>query len=253
MGREVVKAVSDADGMALVAAIDAARTGEDAGSVAGIAPLGVPVESDLGAALRRNRAEVLVDFTVPSSAFGNLKMAIECRAAPVVGTTGLSSEEVVEAGRLAKAAKIGALIAPNFAIGAVLMMEFAAKAARHLPDVEIIELHHERKLDAPSGTAWLTAERIAAARADSPAPMPSGAHEKAQGARGGEVAGIRVHSVRLPGLVAHQEVIFGGPGQTLRIRHDSLDRASFMPGVILAVRRVSELDGLVIGLENLLR
>jgi len=188
----------------------------------------------------------------------NLRIALEHRVAPVVGTTGLSPADLEEIDRSARAKCLGAFIAPNFALGAVLMMQFAAQAARHLPDVEIIELHHEKKLDSPSGTALLTAQRIAEARREAqavPIPAPSGRVEKAPGARGAQNAAtgeVPIHSVRLPGFVAHQEVIFGGPGQILTLRHDSTDRRSFMPGVLLAIRRVRGLSGLVVGLEHLL-
>ena len=201
---------------------------------------------------------MLVDFTLPDSVMANVLLALQNRVSPVIGTTGLSAEEVELIDRTARDQGIGAFMAPNFAIGAVLLMQFAAQAARYLPDVEIIELHHEKKLDSPSGTALLTAQKIGAARAEANASAiasPTGLIEKVPGARGarGAVTGdVPIHSVRLPGFIAHQEVIFGGVGQVLTIRHDSIDRVSFMPGVVLAVRKVSALHGLVIGLENLL-
>lgn len=258
MGREVVRAVVEAEDTELVAAIDTQEVGKDAGELAGVKAQNVAIESNLEAALTRTKPDVMVDFTVPESVLSNLRIALAQGVAPVVGTTGLTAAQIEELSVLAKEKNVGALIAPNFAIGAVLMMQFAAQAARYMPDVEIIELHHDRKLDSPSGTALLTAQRIGQARQEasvSPVATPSGLVEKAPGARGArnEVTGdVPVHSIRLPGLVAHQEVIFGGPGQTLTIRHDSLDRRSFMPGVILAVRKVRSLDGLIIGLENLL-
>ena len=258
MGREVVRAVAEADGLELAAAVDHHEVGQDAGTLAGIAALGTPIELDLAAVLERTRPDVLVDFTLPSGVLGNLRTALSQGVSPVVGTTGLSADNLAEIDRLAREKGIGAFVAPNFAVGAVLMMQFAAQAARYLPDVEIIELHHEKKVDSPSGTALLTAQRISEARKAAcvnPLAAPAGLVEKAPGARGArnEVTGdVPIHSVRLPGFVAHQEVIFGGVGQTLSIRHDSIDRRSFMPGVVLAIRQVRGLTGLVVGLEHLL-
>ncbi|MES2463189.1 MAG: 4-hydroxy-tetrahydrodipicolinate reductase [Armatimonadota bacterium] len=209
---------------------------------------------DLPTVLRDSHADVLVDFTVPESVMANLRIALAAKVIPIVGTTGLSPENLAEIRSLCEENGIGALIAPNFAIGAVLLMQFAQTAAKYMPDVEIIEMHHERKLDAPSGTAVKTAALIAAVRDASLAKgdLP-GAFETVSGARGGRAEGdIPVHSIRLPGFIASQEVIFGGPGQRLSLRHDSIDRASFMPGVVLAVRRAGSLGGLVYGLENLL-
>ena len=252
MGREVVRAVVEAEGMTLVAAIDHHEIGRDAGEVVGVAAQGVAIESDLAAALAHAKADVLVDFTVPASALGNIETALKAGVSPVVGTTGLTAADLAQVQTWAQAAGIGALFAPNFAIGAVLMMQFAAQAAKYLPDVEIIELHHENKLDSPSGTALMTAQMIVAARQGTPVLPPAAPIEKIPGGRGAALDGVHIHSVRLPGYVAHQEVIFGGLGQTLTLRHDSLDRRSFMPGVVLAVRRVRALPGLVVGLENLL-
>jgi 4-hydroxy-tetrahydrodipicolinate reductase len=185
--------------------------------------LGVSLQDVLG------DADVVVDFTQPDTALANIRTCVDAGVHAVVGTTGFDLDE---ARRIAETGNVNVLVAPNFAIGAVLMMRFAAEAARHMPEVEIVELHHDRKLDAPSGTAKRTAELIADAGGN--------VHEP-------------IHSVRLPGLVAHQEVLLGGQGQTLSIRHDSIDRSSFMPGVLLAVRRVGELEQpLTVGLENLL-
>ena len=258
MGREVLKAIEAAEGMLLVAAIDRRNEGEDSGNVAGIGANGIPVLADLEAALKESGAEVLVDFTLPSSVLANLRIALGLGVSPVVGTTGLSAENLKEIDELARKQGVGAFVAPNFAIGAILMMQFAEQAAKYLPDVEIIELHHEKKVDSPSGTALLTAQKIEASRQAANAvaiSSPEGLIEKAPGARGAknEVTGdVTIHSVRLPGFIAHQEVIFGGLGQILTIRHDSVDRSSFMPGVILSIRKVRSLTGLTIGLENLL-
>lgn len=232
MGSEVVRAVTAAEGMEVVAQIE--------------------LGDDMGAVLRASAPQVMVDFTVPASAMTNIRTALENKVIPIVGTTGLSPADLDEIRGLCAQHQTACLIAPNFAIGAILMMQFSAQAAKYLPDVEIIELHHEKKVDAPSGTAVKTAQMIAAVRTGAPAPKPENAFESHAGATGAEVDGIPVHSVRLPGYVASQEVIFGAQGQRLSLRHDSLDRTSFMPGVVLAVRRAATLEGLVYGLENLL-
>ena len=213
MGATVCEAVEGADDMALVGRADPA--------------LGTTLDS----VIRDARPEVVVEFTTPDTVFENTRLCLERGVHAVVGTTGLSEEQVADLAKLAGEPQGNCLIAPNFAIGAVLMMEAARMVARHMPACEIVELHHDQKLDAPSGTAKRTAALIAD-ETDREQPP--------------------IHSVRLPGLVAHQEVIFGGLGQTLTIRHDSLSRESFMPGVLLAVRRVGGLDGLVVGLEQLL-
>lgn len=249
MGREVVKAVAGADDVDLVAAVDPqAGDGADAGVVAGTGSLGVPLEADLAAALARARPDVVVDFTRPDAVMDNLRAILGAGVAAVVGTTGFSEADLAEIADLCAANDTACFIAPNFAIGAVLMMRFAETAARYMPDVEILEMHHNQKLDAPSGTAMKTAERIAAARTTRGVDKT----EKVtlEGARGGDLEGIKVHSVRLPGFIASQEVIFGGQGQTLAIRHDTMDRTSFMPGVLLAVRRIGETRGLTVGLET---
>ncbi len=247
MGREVVKAVTESDGMRVVAAVD---PGCPDVSISDGACGEYICRSDLAEAIRETSPDVMVDFTRPDVVEDNLRTALAAGVDCVVGTTGISTETLSE---IAQTAPSGTclFVAPNFAIGAVLMMQFAAQAARYLPHVEIIELHHDRKLDAPSGTAIRTAGLIAAAREETPV-SPGRETEVADGARGAILDGISVHSVRLPGLVAHQEVLFGGQGQTLSIRHDSIDRTSFMPGVVLAARRVGALSGLVIGLESLL-
>ncbi|MBN3032932.1 MAG: 4-hydroxy-tetrahydrodipicolinate reductase [Candidatus Saganbacteria bacterium] len=206
MGQETVKAVQKETGLKLVGQTD--------------------LGDDLAAAIKTTGAEVVVDFTTPQSVMGNIKIILENGAHGVIGTTGLTEDNLREVKALAEKNKVNCLIAPNFAIGAVLMMRFAQEAIRHMPSAEIIEFHHEAKLDKPSGTAQRTAHLM-----------------------GKEVP---IHSVRLPGLVAHQEVIFGGLGQTLTIRHDSLSRESFMPGVIMAIRKIGKANGLVHGLEHLL-
>jgi 4-hydroxy-tetrahydrodipicolinate reductase len=248
MGAEVCRAVAAADDLELVAAVDPSQVGASLHRVAGV-DLDLTVAGELTAVTDAG-AQVAVEFTGPGSVGANLCWLLDHGVHTVVGATGIQTDDLERARQLAADGPANALVAPNFAIGAVLLMRFAAEAARHLPHVEVIELHHDRKVDAPSGTALRTAELIAAARDEVPdAPLGDDAHP---GARGADHAGVRVHSVRLPGLVAHQEVIFGGEGQTLTLRHDSLDRTSFMPGVLLGCRKVAGLDGLVVGLEQLL-
>ncbi len=259
MGREVIGALLEAGDIDLRAAIDRQHCGEDAAVLAGKLACGVLVEADLRQVLERTRPEVVVDFSVPDAVLGNAITALECGTRPVIGATGLGPDELKQLDSMGRELGLPVFVAPNFAIGAVLMMRFAEQAARFLPDVEIIELHHDRKLDSPSGTALLTAQRIEAARREAgrtALALPENCVEKAPGARGARheiTGGVPVHSVRLPGFVAHQEVIFGGTGQTLTLRHDSIDRSSFMPGVVLAARRVASLPpGLTLGLEKLL-
>lgn len=253
MGAEVCRAVDGADDLALVAAVDPSGAGRALSEVAGIdTDLTIAGELD---ALTAADVEVAVDFTHPDVVRDNLAWLLDHDIHAVVGTTGLAPEDVDDLRARAQGADANALLAPNFAIGAVLMMEFAARAAQHMPHVEIIELHHDNKADAPSGTALRTVDLIAEARreAGGDVPEPIGGDERHPGARGSNEQGVVVHSVRLPGLVAHQEVLLGGLGQTLSIRHDSIDRTSFMPGVLLAVRAVGDLDeALVVGLEHLL-
>jgi 4-hydroxy-tetrahydrodipicolinate reductase len=233
MGSEVVRAVYEAPDLELVASID---VGDDL--------------DELVAA----GATTAVDFTHPESVMGNLEFLIGAGINPVVGTTGFDDAKLDQVRAwLSARPKVGAVIAPNFGIAAVLMMRFAAAAAPHFESVEIVELHHPRKADAPSGTAARTARLVAAARQAAGSPdMPDATTSALEGARGAEVDGIHVHAVRLQGLVAHQEVLFGGPGETLTLRHDSLDRASFMPGVLLAVRNVASHPGLTVGIDGFL-
>jgi 4-hydroxy-tetrahydrodipicolinate reductase len=248
MGAEVCRAVAAADDLELVAAVDPSEAGASLRAVTGV-DLDLELAGELDAVTDAG-AQVAVEFTGPASVGANLCWLLGHGVHTVVGATGIAADDLRRARQLASEGPANALVAPNFAIGAVLLMRFAAEAARHLPHVEVIELHHDRKVDAPSGTALRTAELIAEARDGAPdVPLGDDAHP---GARGADHAGVRVHSVRLPGLVAHQEVIFGGEGQTLTLRHDSLDRTSFMPGVLLGCRRVAGLDGLVVGLEHLL-
>jgi 4-hydroxy-tetrahydrodipicolinate reductase len=251
MGQEVVRAIGKEADLRLVGAVDTANVGQDIGLVAGSGASGVSINSDLADTIRATKPQVLVDFTIPATVMGNIRVALKHKVACVVGTTGLTQENLTEIESLAKGAATPVFIAPNFAIGAVLMMEFAAQAAKYFSKAEIIELHHDKKLDSPSGTALLTAKKMAQVEGCS---LTADASVTNEAAPRGELVNdkIRVHSVRLPGYVASQEVIFGGLGQTLSIRHDSLNRESFMPGVVLAIRKVITLKGLTVGLEKLL-
>jgi len=230
MGSEVVKAITEASDLELVAALD--------------------LEDSLDALVSKG-AQVVVDFTTPDSVMANLEFLIGKNIHAVIGTTGFDDARIAKIKSLLASSKSGVLIAPNFAIGAVLMMEFATKAAKYFESAEIIELHHPHKVDAPSGTAARTAELMSKSRKEAGlAPMPDATTSSLDGARGATVGDIPVHSVRLRGLVAHQEVLLGGIGETLSIRHDSIDRVGFMPGVLLGVRQVVSHPGLTFGLEN---
>jgi 4-hydroxy-tetrahydrodipicolinate reductase len=235
MGRQVCDAVEQAEGLELVARIDA---GED---------------PKLAVAAG---AQVAVDFTHPDAVLGNLDFCVRNGIHVVVGTSGFGPDKLAEVERVLAQnpeSKVGVLVAPNFSLGAVLMMKFAAQAAPYFESVEIVELHHPDKADAPSGTALRTAELIADAReAAGTAASPDATVHDEGGHRGGKVRDVTIHSVRLRGLVAHQEVLLGGPGETLTLRHDSLDRASFMPGVLVGVREVAAHPGLTVGLEHYL-
>ena len=242
MGSTAVQMVKDDQELELAALLDpfAAEDQVD----------GVPVFTSKEA-LIGFEADVWVDFTTPKFAYENTRFALENGFAPVVGTTGFTPEEIQELTSLSEEKKLGGLIAPNFAIGAILLMQFAAQAAKYFPNLEIIELHHDKKKDAPSGTAVKTAELVSQARTS----LQQGAADEEElmaGARGAAFDGFRIHSVRLPGLVAHQEVIFGAQGEGLTIRHDSYDRISFMSGVNLGIKEVVKREKLVYGLEHLL-
>lgn len=251
MGREICRTVVDDAELELVAAFDRENAGIEIGALIGRPVQGVQVETDLQKLLAETQLDVMIDFTVADAARVNVPQVLEAGIAVVAGTTGLSSDEWAEMGKLAEAHKTGLFHAANYAIGAVLMMKFAAEAAKYMPYAEVIELHHDKKLDAPSGTAVTTLKKIAQNRQSFQQGMAD-EYEKITGARGGEYDGMRVHSVRLPGFVASQEVIFGGLGQTLTIRHDSISRESFMPGIALAVKKVQGWTGLVEDLENIL-
>jgi len=233
MGSEVVRAMQATSDLVLVAALDI---------------------GDSLSALIESEASVIVDFTTPDSVMNNLEFAISHGIHAVVGTTGFDEARYDQLRTWqAQNPKVGVVVAPNFGLGAVLMMEFAKTAARYFESAEIIELHHPNKVDAPSGTSSRTAELIGNARESAGlAAMPDATQSSLDGARGAKVNGVPIHSIRARGLVAHQEVIFGGPGETLTIRHDSLDRVGFMPGVLLAVRSVATAPGINVGLERFL-
>lgn len=252
MGKEVVKAVHNAPDMEVVGGADPFVAGKDVGEVAGLGAIGAQTYPSVEAALDATGATHVVDFTTPDAVFGNVMAALDKGTRVVFGTTGLGDHQLQTIDQRAKEVGTGVIHAPNFALGAVLMMRFAAEASRYFDEVEIIELHHDQKKDAPSGTAIKTAELIAEARRAKREIAAATTLEAAEAARGESVKGVQIHSVRLPGLVAHQEVILGLAGQTLTIRHDSLDRVSFMPGVLLALRRVGEITGLIYGLEHIL-
>ena len=231
MGSEVVRAVSRADDLDLAAQID--------------------VGDDVGRAIDQSSVDVAVDFTHPDAVMDNLRICIDRGVHAVVGTSGFDSDRLEQLRSWLEGTSVGVLIAPNFGVAAVLMMRFAAQAAPFFDSVEIVELHHAGKVDAPSGTARRTAELVAEARRGMPS-MPDATSQALAGARGADIDGVRVHSVRLAGLVAHQEVLLGGAGETLTLRHDSYDRASFMPGVLLGVRKIAGRPGLTVGLDALL-
>jgi 4-hydroxy-tetrahydrodipicolinate reductase len=241
MGATVCRAVEAADDLELVAAVDLDGADDGAGRA--------------GDAALAAGAQVAVDFTTPGAVLDNVRALVAGGVHAVVGTTGFDEArlDVVRAALDAGPPGVGVLVAPNFALGAVLLMQFAQTAARWYESVEVVELHHPDKVDAPSGTARRTAELMAAARAEAGlGDVPDATSTSLEGARGAHVAGIPVHAVRLRGLVAHQEVLFGAPGETLTIRHDSYDRESFMPGVLLGIRSVGSRPGLTVGLEHLL-
>lgn len=258
MGRETVKAIAQSDDMTLLGAIsrNPQYAGQDIGEIIGCGELEVPVMPDLQSMLafvaQEQQPGVMVDFTHPSVVYDNIRSAIAYGVRPVVGTTGLSAEQLNELAEFADKSSMGCAIIPNFSIGVVLLQQAAMQASQYFDHVEIIELHHNQKADAPSGTAIQTAQLLS--EFGKPYNPPSVKEtEKMPGARGSVTEdGIRIHSIRLPGLIAHQEVIFGAPGQIYTLRHDTSDRACYMPGVLLSIRKVIQLKSLVYGLEKLL-
>ncbi len=251
MGTAALNMIKNDDEFTLVACIDRKNNGKTLKEIGCELDLDVPIFENSEECFDKVEADVFLDLTVPEVGFEHTKTALEHQMRTVVGTSGFTNTQIDQLQEIAKANEVGCIIAPNFAVGAVLMMQFAQKAAKFLPDVEIIEKHHDQKVDAPSGTALKTVDLIQAVRK----PKRQGHKDETEtleGARGGEVDGIHIHSVRLPGLVAHQEVILGGAGQTLTITHDSLSRESFMDGIKLSIQHVIQLKELVYGLENIL-
>ncbi|KZZ86392.1 4-hydroxy-tetrahydrodipicolinate reductase [Bacillus sp. SJS] len=251
MGREAVILAEETSHFELAGVLDRKNGGEKLNEIGEGFSSSAPIYTDLKECLFETKADVLIDLTTPETGMLHAKTALEMGVRPVVGTTGFTEDNLKELQELSEAKGLGVIIAPNFAVGAVLMMKFSQMAAKYFPDIEIIEQHHDQKLDAPSGTGVKTAEMISAVREEKKQGHPN-EKETLAGARGASYNGIRIHSVRLPGLVAHQEVLFGGEGQTLKIRHDSYDRKSFMSGVKLSCEQVMKLDTLVYGLENII-
>ncbi|HLS07050.1 MAG TPA: 4-hydroxy-tetrahydrodipicolinate reductase [Bacillota bacterium] len=250
MGQEALRMIARENHFKLVACIDRKYDGKSVANIPSLPKIDAPIFTDAKTCLEQVDAHILLDLTIPDVGYKHTKLALQNKIRPVVGTTGFTAEHINELTTLAKQQKTGAIIAPNFAIGAILMMKFSQMAAKYFPDVEIIEKHHDQKIDAPSGTAIKTAEMINEQRTPKIQGHPS-AYETIKHARGADIEGLKIHSMRLPGLVAHQEVIFGSEGQTLSIKHDSLNRQSFMPGIKLAIEQVIELDELIYGLENI--
>lgn len=252
MGLEAVHTIMKQDGMELVAVLDYKN---------GAATLGeldlfpnhytAPIYTDFEYLVAETNPEVFLDLTSPESVYEHTKQALQYNVRPVVGTTGFTEEQLEELTNLANEKNLGCIIAPNFAIGAILMMKFAKEAAKYFPDVEIIEMHHDKKLDAPSGTGIKTAQMISEVRAEKQQGHPN-EKETHTGARGANYDGMHIHSVRLPGLVAHQQVLFGGNGELLTIRHDSLNRESFMGGITFCIEEVMKRETLIYGLENII-
>ncbi|SDJ67750.1 4-hydroxy-tetrahydrodipicolinate reductase [Sediminibacillus albus] len=251
MGSEALRMIEKEEGLELAACIDRKHNGEQVKDLKGLPAFDAFIYEDIEECFQAVEADILVDLTTPAFGYKHTKTALEYGIRPVVGTTGFTTAQLEELTDLAEEKELGVVIAPNFALGAVLMMQFSKWAAKYFPDVEIIERHHDNKLDAPSGTAVKTAQLIQEARESKQQGHPQ-EKETIEGARGADIDGMKIHSVRLPGLVAHQEVVFGSSGQNLTIKHDSFHRESFMSGVKLAIDHVQKLDVLVYGLENLL-
>lgn len=248
VGRELISAVSKEEGLKLVGAVDIKASQP---YITVDTSVQIPLSNDLTSMIETSHPQVLVDFTIAEASIAAARTALKQGINLVIGTTGLSEEEIKEIEKLARENKAGALIAPNFALGAVLLMHLATIASRYFDHAEIIELHHNEKADAPSGTALNTADLMLQARGK-PFLYATTGKEKLSGSRGGYKDSIAIHSVRLPGFVASQEVIFGGQGQTLSLRHDTTGRECFMPGIILAIKEVVKLQGLIYGLDKLL-
>jgi 4-hydroxy-tetrahydrodipicolinate reductase len=252
MGQEAVHTVMNNENMELVGVLDHREIGEFLSESPEFpASYDVPVFLNLETLITAIKPDVFVDLTTPHQVFEHTKLCLELGVRPVIGTTGFTEEQLEQCSSIAENKQLGCIVAPNFAIGAVLMMKFASLAASYFPDVEIIEMHHDQKLDAPSGTAYKTAQMIAEVRTSHIQGHPE-EKETMPGARGASFDGIPIHSVRLPGLIAHQQVLFGGEGQLFTLRHDSYNRQSFMSGISFSINQVMDLKELVYGLENIL-
>lgn len=249
MGKEVASALSKDPDLKPVGAADT-RADSDTLSLPDRSG-SIPLSASLETILQETEPQVVVDFSIAEAVMPAVRLASSYKASMVIGTTGLSSENLEEIDRLMRENERGAVVAPNFALGAVLMIHLAKMAARFFDYAEIIELHHEQKVDAPSGTALATAQSMVAARGK-PFLYSKASKESISGTRGGELQGVAIHSARLPGLMAHQEVILGTSGQTLTIRHDTINRECYMPGVVLAIKKVVEVKGLIFGLEKVM-
>ncbi len=249
MGREIIKGLSQFEDIQIMGAIDIQNMGKDAGELAGISSLGIKVTDQLAQFLEKEQPDLVVDFTHKDAARKNIPVILQKGVAVVAGTTGLTDEDLAEYDHLARQNHTSMFLAPNFSLGAVMMMKFAHEAAAYFSQAEIIEFHNDKKIDSPSGTAIATARKI-------DFPYSSSAAENStapeSGCRGGDFAGVKIHSVRLKSMVAHQEVLFAGTGELLTIRHDSFSRESFIPGIVMAVRKVKLWKGLKIGLEEIL-
>lgn len=244
MGREAVATVIKNEKFLLVAVLDYKQETECLGD-------NIPIFTSLDLLIEQTEPDVLVDLTIPSAVFEHAMTALDYGVRPVIGTTGFTDLQLDTLRNKVEEVQVGCIIAPNFSIGAVLMMKFAQTAAKYLPNVEIIEMHHDQKVDAPSGTAIKTAQMIQQTRISMEQGHP-GEEEIIPGARGAKMDGMHIHSVRLPGLVAHQQVLLGGEGQLLTLRHDSFDRASFMSGIVLSINEIMERDVLIYGLEDII-
>lgn len=251
MGKEAVYLTGRTEGIELVAVLDHKNSGMTLNQIDGFSAYNVPIYTDIEKCFTTEKPDVLIDLTTPEYGMHHAKTALNHGVRPVVGTTGFTNENLKELEKLCEDTGLGCIIAPNFAIGAVLMMKFSKMAAKYFQDVEIMEMHHDQKLDAPSGTAVKTAELIAEVRESKKQGHPN-EKETISGARGANFDGMRIHSTRLPGLIAHQQVMFGAEGESLIIRHDSFNRVSFMSGVKFAVEEVLKVNVLVYGLENLM-
>jgi len=250
MGKEISKHFIESPEYEIVGFVDVVNVGQDMGEVLGGSPINKTVESDLREVINREKPDILLDFSRADGAYNNILIALENSVKVVSGTTGFTSEQLKKIEDIAGQKGIGCIIAPNFSLGALVMIKLAEMAAKYFADVEIIEYHHPFKVDAPSGTAIKTALTLNSVRNNTPRETKE--EIKLPGSRGGDLDGIKIHSVRLPGLVAHQEVLFGGRGQSLTIRHDVYSRESYLDGILFALRKVMELNHYIFGLESLL-